>query len=183
MRVGIDVTHLLWTYRTGVQNYYHGLIESLPAAARKHPHLEFVLVDGDRTEAKAFPFRLDHRLKFRRASMPWLIPTFRDINEEHFLRRPIHSWNYRINKFTTRKGAERVEQLFDGIDVFHVCFWDVMPAPRAKNVMTVTDLIALRLPDLHPPGFVEATQRGLEFARDHAERVIAISEYTKQDLI
>src|SRR5205085_6045833 len=183
MNIGIDITNLLWTYRTGVQNYYHNLIDHLSAGSNGDRDMEFVLIDRECKASRDFPFYLNRRLKVRRASLNWSIPTFRDINEEHLLSRQMHSWNYRINKFSTRKADERYERLFDDLDVFHVWFWQIEPAPRAKNVITVTDLIALRLPDLHSPDFVAATEKGLHFARDRADRVIAISEYTKKDLI
>lgn len=183
MKVGIDITHLLWKYRTGVQNYYHGLIDNLADCADENDDMEFLLVDRNCEEVQQFPFRATRQIKFQRAIPYSGIPTFRNIGEKHFLRRGMHSWNYRVNKFRGRTAHHRAEQLLDDLDVFQVWNWNIKRAPRARHVITVPDIIPLRMPELFPTDFIDATKQSLDFARDEADAVIAISEFTKQDLV
>ncbi|CAG0977930.1 Alpha-D-kanosaminyltransferase [Anaerolineae bacterium] len=65
----------------------------------------------------------------------------------------------------------------------HVWNWDARIAPHAQHVITVTDIIPILYADLFPPEFVRATKAGLNFAQQHANKIIAISQFTKQELV
>src|ERR1041385_2962617 len=168
MRIGIDITHLLWKYQTGVQNYYHGLIDNLGDCADANDDMEFLLIDRNCEEVQKFPFRATRQIKFQRAIPYSAIPTFRNIGEKHFLSRGMHSWNYRVNKLRDRTARYRAEHLLDDLDVFHVWNWDIKRAPRARHVITVPDIIPLRMPELFSTDFIDATKQSLDFARDEA---------------
>ena len=79
MNIGIDITNLLWTYRTGVQNYYHNLIDHLSAGSNGDRDMEFVLIDRECKASRDFPFYLNRRLKVRRASLNWSRVTWKRV--------------------------------------------------------------------------------------------------------
>lgn len=180
MRVGLDVTGLFWKYRTGVQNYYYGLLEGL---AQLNNADECVLIDRSE-DAHFFPFELGTQMKMRRA-LPAHLPTFDSLTSMPVFGGSIRSWNHGVRSLA-RRAANRpwaLDRLLSDLDVFHVWTWNICQAPNAKHVITLTDAIPIIFADLFTPEFVTSTQIGLDFARTRATQVIAISNFTKREIM
>jgi glycosyltransferase involved in cell wall biosynthesis len=70
-----------------------------------------------------------------------------------------------------------------GVDVFHASDVFQCVPPGAHSVITIHDLSAILFPDSHVPPTREMFNQVAEFARWHADAIIAVSENTRQDVI
>ena len=185
MKIGIDITGLFWKYRTGVQNYYYGLIAGLANLDLDGKDVKFVLVDRSIQDVHHFPFKLNNHFEFRRAASLQFLPTLDVLSSTRFWGRGIRVWNRGIRGLRRRiaQRQKRVDRMLKDLDVLQVWNWDIRLAPRAKHVITVPDVIPVLFPELYTPEFVKVTKESLEFAKNEAHVVIAISKHTKRDLI
>jgi glycosyltransferase involved in cell wall biosynthesis len=74
----------------------------------------------------------------------------------------------------------------DGIDIYHGLSGELpfgIHRLPLKTVVTMHDAIFMRYPDLYSIGYRRLFARKVQYACDHADCIIAISEQTKQDLI
>lgn len=74
----------------------------------------------------------------------------------------------------------------DGIDIYHGLSGELpfgIHRLPLKTVVTMHDAIFMRYPHLYSAGYRRLFARKVQYACDHANRIIAISEQTKQDLI
>ena len=74
----------------------------------------------------------------------------------------------------------------DGIDIYHGLSGELpfgIHRLPLKTVVTMHDAIFMRYPDLYSAGYRRLFARKVQYACDHADLIIAISEQTKQDLI
>src|SRR2546430_10794878 len=125
VKIGIDITHLLWKYRTGVQNYYHGLIENLPSVLLDNKDAEVWLIDRTTDEIHDFGFSPNERLRLHRARPRYFIPTFQRSANVPVAGRVFRSWNWRVQGLRNRVAHRRVTRLVDQLDVLHVWNWDI----------------------------------------------------------
>ncbi len=68
-------------------------------------------------------------------------------------------------------------------DIYHVPYFAPPLLPRTPTVVTIQDIIPLRLPAYQPVGKVKAYMQLVARASHHATQVIAISQHVKQDII
>ncbi len=174
MRAGIDITGLHWTYRTGVQNIYYGLIEGL--LDLNVEDVDCFLIDRSGDGSHRLPLALSGHVQMRAISALGFLPTGNS---------RLTLWN-RAVKSARRRMVNRQsvrDSLLGDLDVFHPWTWDAIRAPHAWHVITLTDVIPILFADLFQKEFVRTTQAGMEFARRHADRIIAISQFTKDELV
>jgi glycosyltransferase involved in cell wall biosynthesis len=178
MRVGIDVTGLFWKYKTGVQNLYYGLFEGL---AGLDDSSEYILIDRS-VDVHSIPADQSKYLQIRR-TMPAHLPLITQVLPG--LEPGIRLWNRGITGLASRltNRPDALNKVLGDLDVFHVWTWNICRAPKAKHVITLTDVIPIIFANWFAPDFVQSTKRGLAFAKDEAEHVIAISQFTKQEII
>ncbi|HTI14944.1 MAG TPA: glycosyltransferase family 1 protein [Dictyobacter sp.] len=69
------------------------------------------------------------------------------------------------------------------VDLFHVPYFAPPLIPRTPTIVTIQDVIPLRLPAYQPNGKVKAYMKLVAHASHHATKIIAISEHVKQDII
>ncbi len=181
MKVGIDISGLAWKYRTGVQNFYYGLIEGLADELGPASPVECWLVDRSGKEGDEDLGYLG-RLPLRQAAVPRILPR---LNLPASSPSPLRLWNRAARKIDRVVAARRRvnRQLLDDLDVFHVWVWDAQSAPRARHVITLHDLIPILFAQFTPKGFTRATQAGLQFAKRHADCIVADSLFTKEELV
>ena len=68
------------------------------------------------------------------------------------------------------------------LDVFHGSNW-ALPRTKSKLVTTIHDLTFLKYPQTHTPYSIAAHTRHLKLAKKYADKIIAVSQSTKKDLI
>ncbi len=73
----------------------------------------------------------------------------------------------------------------DGVDIYHGLSGEIPCGikPPVRTVVTVHDAIFLRYPELYSLTYRHLFRRKVQYACDHADRIIAISEQTKCDII
>lgn len=75
-----------------------------------------------------------------------------------------------------------IEKFLGPIDIFHSSDW-TQPPTKAKKVTTYHDLVPLKYPQWSHPKIVDVHKRRLKLVEKEIDRVIAVSESTKRDLI
>lgn len=74
----------------------------------------------------------------------------------------------------------------DGIDIYHGLSGELpfgIHRKPVKTVVTMHDAIFMRYPELYSVGYRRLFARKVQYACDHADLIIAISEQTKRDMI
>lgn len=74
----------------------------------------------------------------------------------------------------------------DGVDIYHGLSGELpfgIHRAKVKTVVTIHDAIFIRYPELYSPTYRWFFTRKVQYACDHADLIIAISEQTKQDII
>lgn len=158
MKIGIDISQII--YETGVSWYTKKLVENLLKIDQEN---EYVLFGGslrrlNDLRAKASSFSGNFTTKF----LP-IAPTLSDL-----------VWN--------RLHLINVETLIGEIDAFHSSDWS-QPPTKAFKVTTIHDLWPIKYPELTHPKVVSAHNARLYWVKREADRIIAPSEATKNDLI
>lgn len=75
-----------------------------------------------------------------------------------------------------------IEKFVGPVDIFHSSDW-VQPPSRAKKVTTYHDVVPLKYPGWSHPKIVDVHKRRLELVEKEVDKVIAVSQTTKRDLI
>lgn len=70
-----------------------------------------------------------------------------------------------------------------GVDVFHVPYFAPPLMPRTPTIVTIHDVIPMRLPAYQPDTKVKAYMRLIARASHSASQIITISEHAKKDII
>ena len=70
-----------------------------------------------------------------------------------------------------------------GADIFHVPYFAPPLLPRTPTVVTIHDVIPLRLPLYRAGARVEAYMRLVARAAHHATLIITVSNHAKQDIV
>jgi glycosyltransferase involved in cell wall biosynthesis len=183
MKVGIDITGLFRGYRTGVQNYYYGLMEGLNELDLKRERVEIVFLDRTVDEVHPLPIEMQ-RYTFRRV-VPWpYLPSLESLTATPVLR-PMANFYTRHLTWQRRKAAQRrhSEATIDvDLDVLHVWHMGIKSGPT-RNVVMVYDLIPLNFPQWFGDAFIAETEQMISFAREKADIVMTISEFTRQELL
>lgn len=185
MKIGIDVSGLFWKYKTGVQILYYGLVEGLAGLSAPDGPEDYVFIDRSGQPGHELPFGGDHRFQLRSPVPCPLLPTFAGPPPAGALKYPVRYWNSSVRelrKFLANRDG-RVRALLDDLDVLQVWNWDIRTAARARHIITVPDVIPLVSPEFFPQQLIDETEKSIRFARDTADHVIAISEFTRQDMV
>lgn len=156
MKVGIDVSPII--YQTGVSNYIKNLVAAQVQAASG---IEFTLFGGS-LRRKAELDEFINKLKVRGKTF-YLPPKLLSV-----------LWN-NLHIFP-------VDLLIGKVDVFHSSDW-TQPPTKAKKVTTIHDLVPLRFPEVSDPAVVSAHKARLSWVKKEADKVIAVSEFTKQEIV
>lgn len=75
-----------------------------------------------------------------------------------------------------------IEKFIGPVDIFHSSDW-VQPPSKAKKVTTYHDVIPLKFPKWSSPKIVAVHKRRLKIVEKEIDKVIAVSENTKKDLM
>lgn len=144
---------------TGLGNYSRTLIRSLAADFPEHQYYLFAPKQTDMFNTAAFP------------NLHTILP-------ESFLHRKLRSvWR---SNWVTPELARR------GMDIYHGLSHEVplgIHKSPVKSVVTMHDLIFERYPQQYNPLDVFTYRRKARYASTAANRIIAISEQTKADLV
>lgn len=70
-----------------------------------------------------------------------------------------------------------------GVDIFHVPYFAPPLLPRTPTVVTIHDVIPMRLPAYQPDARVKLYMRLVSRASHHAAMIITVSQHAKQDII
>ena len=158
MRIGLDAKRAFLN-NSGLGSYSRNLISAL---CSNFPESEFILYTV-------------------RANTDLFSPSFPNIRvrtPETLMQRKLHpAWrSYGIPKLLVS----------DGIDIFHGLSHELpfhFPSDKVKSVVTVHDLIFLRLPGLYKAFDRFIYERKTRYACQKADRIIAISQQTADDIV
>lgn len=75
-----------------------------------------------------------------------------------------------------------IEKFIGPVDIFHTSDW-VQPPSKAKKVTTYHDVIPLKFPQWSNPKIVSVHKRRLKIVEKEINKVIAVSQSTKKDLL
>jgi glycosyltransferase involved in cell wall biosynthesis len=71
----------------------------------------------------------------------------------------------------------------EGVDVFHVPYFAPPLFPRTPTVVTIHDVIPIRLPAYQPDSRIKAYMRLITRAAHNATLIITVSQHARQDII
>ncbi len=75
-----------------------------------------------------------------------------------------------------------IEKFIGQVDIFHSSDW-MQPPTKGKKMTTYHDVIPLKYPEWSEKKIVEVHRRRLKIVEQEIDKVIAVSEATKQDLV
>lgn len=154
MKIGIDISQIV--YQTGVSRYTAELVKHLLKIDQENQYFLYAGSLRQRSIIQAFAAQLPRKTKL---VLTLLSPKLADF-----------AWN----RFNLLPPPET--------DVFHASNW-ALPRTKSKLITTIHDLTFLKYPQTHTPYSVAAHTRHLNQAKKYADRIIAVSESTKKDLI
>ncbi len=158
LRIGIDMSSVV--YETGVSWYTRNLVKALLEIDKTD---EFVLFGGSLRRVKEL--RNYHATVCGSSVLKVLPfpPTFTDL-----------LWN--------KLHIVPIEWLIGQVDVFHSSDW-AQPPTKAYKVTTIHDLGPLRFPEMSHPKIVSAHKARLKWVAKEVDKIIAVSEFTKQEIV
>lgn len=158
MKIGIDISQIV--YGTGVSWYTRNLIEALLQIDKTD---KFVLFGGllrRANELRSYNVGVHGKSVIKTFPVP---PTVAD-----------YIWN--------RLHILPIEWLIGQVDVFHSSDW-AQPPTKAYKVTTIHDLVPLRFPEISHPKIVAAHKARLGWVKKEVDKIIAVSEFTKQEIV
>ena len=162
MRIAID-GHPLLGMRFGIGHYTDQLIRALALADRS---TRCVVV----CPRPINPFRALPALSFDDSNIELLVPGW---------------WDGMIGRTRRQLGIPApLETLVGPIDVFHATNHLLRHAvQRAKRVVSIHDLTLILFPEWHPAKRLRHMRGGLRASAEAADRIIAVSRATKDDIV
>lgn len=156
MKIGIDISQIV--YQTGVSRYTAELVRNL----LKIDHInEYFLYAGTLRQRRVITDFINSLNSSQISSkITYLSPKFINL-----------VWNH-LNIFTPQTD----------LAVFHASNW-ALPKIKAKLVTTIHDLTFIKYPKTHTKYLVSVHKRHLNRAKKYADRIIAVSQSTKKDLV
>jgi len=158
MKIGIDISQIV--YQTGVSRYTVELVQHLLQNDDRNHYWLYAGSLRQRKILKAFLAKI--KTKKTSHKLTYLSPKLADI-----------FWN-QLNIFKP--------DCCQNLDLFHASNWAI-PKTKTKLVTTIHDLTFLKYPQEHLPYYIKAHTRHLKRAKKYADRIIAVSQSTKKDLI
>ena len=163
MRIGLDCSSAVLKNRTGVGNYTFNLAHALARVDKENFYVfypffyrVFLGIEKNTRLPKAKNTRIAYN------GLP------------HFL------FYFLLSKGTPSFFKEK---MLGDVDIVHSTNFS---APRLKNkklVVTIYDLTVFTHPECHQKGNIDFCAKGIKDALSNADKIIAISEHTKKDLI
>ena len=157
MKIGIN-TLFFQSRATGSAQYMLHLLDGL---ARIDQQNEYILLGPrpvEQTGEHSFPYQVHP------------VPGFAAHNEN--IEKVI--WEQFTAPHAARKAA---------VDLYHVPYFAPPLFPRSPTVVTIHDVIPLRLPAYQLGGKVKAYMKLVSYAAYRATRIITVSEHAKQDIV
>ena len=121
---------------------------------------------------------------------PWPVNPFRPLPRIDFDEPNVEVPRPRLLARLRRRVSEKLgihlplEVLIGPVDVFHATNYLLThPVQRAKRVVSIHDLTVLLSPQWHPAKRLRAMRAGLRASAEAADRIIAVSHVTKDDII
>jgi len=158
MKIGIDISQVV--YKTGVSQYTANLVNNLLLLDKEN---EYILFGGSLRQIKAlkeFTGMLSGNFQSKIFPFP---PTL-----AHLI------WN--------RLHVLPIENLIGRVDVFHSSDW-TQPPTEAFKVTTIHDLVPFVCPRTANKEVVKTHLSRLYRVKNEVDRIIAVSEATKKDII
>lgn len=159
MKISIDISPII--YQTGVSWYTASLVKELVKLAKSD---KFTLFGGSLRRK----LELDQFVNSLGAG---------NVESKTYFLPPSmlsYMWNS-LHMFPA-------EMFVGDVDVFHASDW-TQPPSKAYKVTTVHDLVPLRFPELSHPDIVKVHKRRLKWVKKEVDKIIAVSEFTKQEII
>jgi len=95
----------------------------------------------------------------------------------------VRRFSGRLSSLLLEKLSVPVELLVGKVDVFHGPCFLVPRARRSRIVATLHDLMAITHPEFLKPEWVANTRETIAGAADRADRIIAVSNFTKGEIV
>jgi glycosyltransferase involved in cell wall biosynthesis len=155
MQILIDATPLLLR-SAGVKNYTYYWIQSLWQQARNE-------------RIRTFP----------------ALPSLGPLNHEHSITTPAQTYLHlgRVFAANTLPSLPLLRWTLPKADVFHISNQIRFPPKRIKLTATIYDMTCRLMPELHTAANIQADQSLAENVLARADRLIAISENSRQDAV
>lgn len=157
MKIGIDI-QCLTRPLTGVGYYTRGLLEGLAGLADAGRITPFYFSFHGQVELPALVYKKmaprDRKIPGRLLSLGW-----------------------------KRLGFPPIEWLIPGMDVYHFPDFIARPVRRKPVVTTVYDLSFKRFPEFTEPKNLKYLEASLPVSLERSDRIIVISQFTKQELV
>lgn len=162
MRVAIHIDHIFKILAGGIGEYTRELVRGLARIDHENYYemlstypdeKDFLIMDGKYSNFNFVP--MSYNLPRKLTYAMW-----------HYLNRP------------------GIDRFVKDVDVLHLPSL-LMPAinTNIKKVVTICDLAFLRFPDAFPSSKRIFMRRGLRLAVERADKIIAISQHTKDDIV
>ena len=121
---------------------------------------------------------------------PWPVNPFRSLPPMSFgdpnIELPRPGFRARLQRRVREKLGRQapLEALIGPVDVFHATNYLLMhPVRRAKRVVSIHDLTVILSPEWHPAKRLREMRAGLRASAEAADRIIAVSHSTKNDIV
>jgi glycosyltransferase involved in cell wall biosynthesis len=157
MKIGINAL-FFQSRATGSAQYLIHLIDALAHIDQQHEYILLGPKPAQQTGQHSFPYQVHP------------VPAFAARNEN--IEKVI--WE----QFTAPHAAHKAQA-----DLFHVPYFAPPLFPRTPTIVTIHDVIPLRLLAYQPAGKVKAYMSLVARAAHHATMIITVSEHAKQDMI
>ena len=157
MKIGINA--LFFQYPTTGSGQY--MIHLLAALAQADTQNEYVLLGPQPVERKnssTFPYQVQ--------AVPSIVGSNENIQKV--------MWEQVTGPAAARKA---------GVDIFHVPYFAPPLLPRTPTVVTIHDVIPMRLPAYQPDAKVKAYMQLVASAAHRATMIITVSQHAKQDMV
>lgn len=165
MKIGIDISVLNDSQKTGVAVYTYNLIDNLLKINKKD---NFILFGISTFETNYYLKNIDFK-KYDNVTLKiYKLPA-------RLFRTAFITWQ-RLNWPT-------IEDLIGEVDLFHSFNWYLPPQKKGKVVATVFDTTSLINPLWHDQRTTQLDSLRMERIKDYADLVIAISENSKKDFL
>src|SRR3972149_2961425 len=163
MRVGIEASHRVAEYLTGVEYSLIELVRHLPRVDRRNEYvLDFNFVRQE------YAARFESRVR----------PLLSDRVEARICRVP----NF-LMQFARRWARCPIERTIGPCAVVHYPSFDMHQQSHGARVATIHDLMPLDYPDQYLAAYVALFRRTVSRIARDADALIAVSQYTKDSIV
>lgn len=165
MRIGIDISVLNDTQRTGIGVYAYELIRALLNINQKDKFILFGIATLSTYDyLKNLEFKDYPNVEMKIYKMP-----------AKFFRLAFLTWQ--------KLGWPPIEKFIGPVDIFHSFNWFMPPQRGGKKVATVFDLTSILFPEWHDSKTTQLDKARFQKIAESANLVITISESTKNDFL